>query len=76
VPWRAGRGTASIGGFEMSLHRRLTTGDLRRMIAELRAQLPDGYDPWLDHWAAPYDCDCCADVLDEDQPETGWPRAG
>jgi len=50
----------------MTQHRKLTAGDLQRLIAEIRAQLPDGYDPYLDHWCTPFDCDCCAAALDDD----------
>lgn len=49
----------------MTINRRLTIGDRARVIAELRAQLPPGYDPYDDHWSAPYDCDCCGQSLDE-----------
>lgn len=53
-----------IGGSHMTLNRRLSTGDLARLRAELKAQLPPGYSPYDDFWAAPFDCDCCAEVLD------------
>ncbi|MFZ2510506.1 MAG: hypothetical protein WAW85_05380 [Gordonia sp. (in: high G+C Gram-positive bacteria)] len=50
----------------MTYNNRLTRGDLRRLLSELRAQLPPGYEPFDDYWAAPYDGDCFADLLDHE----------
>ncbi|GAA3956570.1 hypothetical protein [Gordonia caeni] len=59
----------------MTLNRRISTGDLARVLAEIRAQLPPEYDPYHDYWAAPYDCDCCAAALDDVAcPETFLPE--
>lgn len=61
----------------MARNRKLSAGDLARVIAELKAQLPDGYDPYTDYWAAPYDCDCCLSALAEgvDPTDLGLPEA-
>ncbi|GAA4754596.1 hypothetical protein [Gordonia alkaliphila] len=54
----------------MTLNRKLSPGDVYRLLAELRAQLPPDYDPYDDYWAAPYDCDPAICALDdEDRPE-------
>lgn len=59
----------------MTLNRRISSGDLARVLAELRAQLPAEYDPYYDYWAAPYDCDCCAAAFDDEAcPETFLPE--
>lgn len=55
----------------MTRNNRLSRGDLRRLVSELKAQLPENCDPFDDYWAAPYDCDCCATMLDREiTPET------
>lgn len=58
----------------MTINHRLSSGDLKRLLSELRAQLPPGYNPFDDYWAAPYDCDCSAAILDhENTPESLLP---
>lgn len=49
----------------MAHHGRLSAGDLARLVAEITAQLPEGYDPYTDFWSVPYDCDCCTGALAE-----------
>jgi hypothetical protein len=48
----------------MTVNHRLSSGDVRRLLSELRAQLPPGYRPFDDFWCAPYDCDGNTGFLD------------
>lgn len=55
----------------MALNHHFSRGDIQRVLAEIRAQLPPGYDPVDDHWAAPFDCDACTEALNHlFDPET------